>query len=56
MNFACQAYLHVQLGNHALDGAHHTEAADHFTAAINCGAFVSDQAIHAKYEVFVVVR
>lgn len=30
-----QAYLHLKLGNHALDNACYNEAADHFTAAIN---------------------
>ena len=57
MNFAHQAYLHVQLGINALDGARHNEAAGHFTAAVNAGASVSDWAIQSTmYEDFVVVR
>jgi hypothetical protein len=31
----------VQLGINALDGKRHDEAADHFTAAVNSGAFSS---------------
>jgi hypothetical protein len=55
-DFACQAYLHAQLGINALDDASYNEAANHFTAAINSSAFSSEFAIHLKYEVFVVVR
>jgi len=51
-----QGYLHVQLGIDALENACHNEAVDHFTAAINSGPFSPEQAIHLKYEVFVVVR
>ncbi|OAX35520.1 hypothetical protein K503DRAFT_802760 [Rhizopogon vinicolor AM-OR11-026] len=50
-----EAYLHVQLGNNALDELRHNKAVDHFTAAINSGAFSSEQAIHSKYEDFVVL-
>jgi hypothetical protein len=39
-----------------LDDASHNEAADHFTAAINSSAFTSEDPIHLKYEVFVMVR
>ena len=56
MDFAYQAYLRVQLGINVFDDACYNEAVDHFTAAINSGAFSSEQAIHLKYEVFVVVR
>jgi hypothetical protein len=49
-------YLHIQLGNHALDRACPTEAAGHFTAAVNTGTFLSKSAIHSKYEEFVMVR
>jgi len=56
MNFIFQAYLRVQLGINALDDSRHNEAADHFIAAINSGAFSSGEAIHSKYEVFVMVR
>ncbi|OAX34763.1 hypothetical protein K503DRAFT_868710 [Rhizopogon vinicolor AM-OR11-026] len=50
-----EAYLHVQLGVNALNDAHHNEAVDHFTAAINTGILSSQQAIHSQYEVFVVL-
>jgi hypothetical protein len=56
LNFAHQAYLHVQLGNHASDDARHNEAANHFTAAVNTSGPSSKLAIHSKYEDFVVVR
>ncbi|KAG2125183.1 WD40-repeat-containing domain protein [Suillus bovinus] len=36
-----EAYLCVQLGTKALDNARYDEAADHFTAAVNSGAFLS---------------
>ncbi|KAG1803244.1 uncharacterized protein BJ212DRAFT_1487111 [Suillus subaureus] len=44
-----EAYLCVQLGTEALDGACHDEAADHFTAAINSSTFPST-IIHELYE------
>ncbi|KAG2743305.1 hypothetical protein P692DRAFT_201795013 [Suillus brevipes Sb2] len=44
-----EAYLHVQLGIDAFDGARHNEAADHFTAAVHSGAF-SSKHIHLIYE------
>ncbi|OAX35524.1 WD40 repeat-like protein [Rhizopogon vinicolor AM-OR11-026] len=50
-----EAYLRVQLGINVFDDACYNEAVDHFTAAINSGAFSSEQAIHLKYEVFVVL-
>jgi hypothetical protein len=56
LDFAHQAYLHVQLGINALDDARHDEAADRFTAAINTRALSSEWAFESKYEVFVVVR
>ncbi|KAG2066807.1 WD40 repeat-like protein [Suillus decipiens] len=58
---ACQiveAYLHVQLGLNVLDGVdgvRHSEAADHFTRAVNTIRFSSMSSIHSKYDVFVVV-
>lgn len=54
--FAHQAYLRVQLGNIAMDNALYKEAVDHFTAAVNAGAFFSKSDIHSMYEGFVVVR
>ncbi|KAG2069769.1 WD40 repeat-like protein [Suillus decipiens] len=60
-DLACQiveAYLHVQLGLNVLDdtdGMRHSEAADHFTSAVNTIRFSSMSAIHSKYDVFVVV-
>ncbi|OAX39466.1 WD40 repeat-like protein [Rhizopogon vinicolor AM-OR11-026] len=50
-----EVYLHVQLGNNALDRACPIEAADHFTAAVNTGTFLSKSAVHSKYEEFVVL-
>ncbi|KIK40125.1 hypothetical protein CY34DRAFT_807490 [Suillus luteus UH-Slu-Lm8-n1] len=44
-----EAYLRVQLGIEAFDGARHDEAADHFTAAVNSTAF-SSKFIHQIYE------
>jgi len=50
LNFAHQAYLHIQLGTIALGGAHHNEAADHFTATFNTIALLSKSAIYYLYE------
>ncbi|KAG2344133.1 hypothetical protein BDR05DRAFT_221463 [Suillus weaverae] len=50
-----EAYLRVQLGLKALDGARHVEAADHFTAATNCSALSSKSDIHLIYEDLVVL-
>ncbi|KAG2146241.1 hypothetical protein DEU56DRAFT_167764 [Suillus clintonianus] len=36
-----EAYLRVQLGTRALDSAHHDEATDHFTAAVDSNTFPS---------------
>jgi hypothetical protein len=47
--------MHIQLGNSALDRACPAEAADHFTAAVNTGTFLTKSAIDFKYEEFVVV-
>jgi hypothetical protein len=55
LHFAHEVYLHIQLGNKALDRACPTEAADHFTAAVNAGTFLSKSASNPKYEEFVVV-
>ncbi|KAG1794835.1 uncharacterized protein HD556DRAFT_1535997 [Suillus plorans] len=49
-----QAYLHVQLGIKALDGAHYDEATDHFTAAIDSSNLSSESDIHEVYEDLVV--
>ncbi|KAG2353083.1 quinon protein alcohol dehydrogenase-like superfamily [Suillus spraguei] len=45
-----QAYLHVQLGIKALHGARYNEAAEHFTAAINCSTLSSKLDMHHIYE------
>ncbi|KAG1731855.1 uncharacterized protein EDB91DRAFT_1084945 [Suillus paluster] len=50
-----EAYLRVQLGTIAMDGALHKEAADYFTAAVNAGIFYSKFDIHSMYEDFVVL-
>ncbi|KAG1766605.1 hypothetical protein EV702DRAFT_1282874 [Suillus placidus] len=44
-----ETYLRVQLGINAFDDARHDEAADHFTAAVNSGAF-SSKDFHEIYE------
>ncbi|KAG2339399.1 WD40 repeat-like protein [Suillus weaverae] len=49
-----ETYLRVQLGTKASDGARHDEAADHFTAAVNSGAF-SSKTIHLIYEDLIVL-
>ncbi|KAG2335859.1 hypothetical protein BDR05DRAFT_205929, partial [Suillus weaverae] len=50
-----EAYLHVQLGIKALDGARHDEAADHFTAALSSSNLSSKSDIHEIYEDLVVI-
>ncbi|KAG2738119.1 hypothetical protein P692DRAFT_20759619 [Suillus brevipes Sb2] len=52
-----EAYLRVQLGIDAFDGARHDEAADHFTAAVNSSAFSSKLKLnlHLLYEDLVVL-
>ncbi|KAG0702300.1 hypothetical protein DFH29DRAFT_1079532 [Suillus ampliporus] len=55
---ACQvveAYLYVQLGMDALNGARHDEAADHFTAAVKSSAFSSKSDIQSTYADLVVL-
>ncbi|KAG1817504.1 uncharacterized protein BJ212DRAFT_1299062 [Suillus subaureus] len=50
-----EAYLCVLLGTNALDGGRHSEAADHFTAAVKASAFTSQMDIYSKYQDFVVL-
>ncbi|KAG1793189.1 uncharacterized protein HD556DRAFT_525147 [Suillus plorans] len=50
-----EAYLRVQLGLEALDGARHDEAAVHFTAAIDCSNLPSKSDIDEIYEDLVVL-
>ncbi|KAG2346778.1 hypothetical protein BDR05DRAFT_749584 [Suillus weaverae] len=50
-----EAYLHVQLGIKALDGARRDEAADHFTAALSSSNSSSKSDIHEIYEDLVVI-
>jgi tetratricopeptide (TPR) repeat protein len=50
-----EAYLRVQLGIKAMDGAHYDGAADYFTAALNSSAFSSASPIHSMYEDLVVL-
>ncbi|KAG2067676.1 WD40 repeat-like protein [Suillus decipiens] len=55
---ACQiveAYLHLQLGLNVLDDTRHSQAAEHFTSAVNTIRFSSLLAIHSKYDIFVVL-
>ncbi|KAG2136120.1 uncharacterized protein EDB93DRAFT_1106989 [Suillus bovinus] len=50
-----EAYMRVQLGTTAMDGALYRDAADHFTAAVNAGAFFSKLDVSSIYEDFVVL-
>jgi len=50
-----EAYLRVQLGKIALDGARYNEALEHFTAAANASAFFYKLPIHLTYDEFVVL-
>ncbi|KAG2150247.1 WD40-repeat-containing domain protein [Suillus bovinus] len=50
-----QAYLCVQLGTQALDSGRYSESTDHFTAAINSGAFSSKSDIYQVYEDLVIL-
>ncbi|KAG2147843.1 uncharacterized protein EDB93DRAFT_1250352 [Suillus bovinus] len=50
-----EAYLRVQLGLKALDGARHDEAAEHFTAALDSSNLSSKSDIHEIYEDLVVL-
>jgi len=55
-SFVHQAYLRVQLGNVALDGARYNEAVEHFTAAANASTFFYKSPIHLMYDEFIAVR
>lgn len=50
-----EAYLRVQLGINALDGARYNEAADHFAAAVNGGTCWSKSILQSQYKDFVVL-
>ncbi|KAG1897773.1 WD40-repeat-containing domain protein [Suillus fuscotomentosus] len=50
-----EAYLRVQLGNIALEGACHNEAVEHFTVAANASTFFYKSPIHVTYDEFVVL-
>ncbi|KAG1793170.1 uncharacterized protein HD556DRAFT_524563 [Suillus plorans] len=50
-----QAYLRVEFGLEALNGARHDEAAVHFTAAIDCSNLPLKSEIHEIYEDLVVL-
>jgi tetratricopeptide (TPR) repeat protein len=50
-----EAYLRVQLGIKALDGARYDKAADHFTVALNPNNLSSKWPIHEIYEDLVVL-
>jgi len=54
--FVHQAYLHVQLGNMALNGACYNKAVEHFTTAVNASTFFYKLPIHLMYDEFIVVR
>jgi hypothetical protein len=55
LNFAHQAYLHVQLGINAMNDARHDHATDHFTAAVNSSALSPTLTIQPVCEDFLVV-
>jgi hypothetical protein len=48
-----ESYLRVKLGNMALNGAHHNEAVEHFTAAVNASTFFYKLPIHLMYDEFI---
>ncbi|KAG2066418.1 WD40 repeat-like protein [Suillus decipiens] len=48
-----EAYLRVQLGNMALDGARYNEAVEHFTAAANASIFFYKLPIQLTYDEFI---
>ncbi|KIK45230.1 hypothetical protein CY34DRAFT_801852 [Suillus luteus UH-Slu-Lm8-n1] len=50
-----EAYLRVQLGINALDGARYNDAADHFAAAVNGGSCWSKSTLQSQYKDFVVL-
>ncbi|KAG1784769.1 uncharacterized protein HD556DRAFT_1314791 [Suillus plorans] len=50
-----EAYLRVQMGNIALEGARYNEAVEHFTAAANASTFFYKSPIHVTYDEFVVL-
>ncbi|KAG2033399.1 WD40-repeat-containing domain protein [Suillus americanus] len=50
-----EAYMRVQLGTIAMDGALYRDAAGHFTAAVDAGTFFSKLDVHSIYEDFVVL-
>ncbi|KAG1784770.1 uncharacterized protein HD556DRAFT_1314792 [Suillus plorans] len=50
-----EAYLRVQLGNIALEGARHNEAIEHFTVAANASNLFYKSPIHVTYDEFVVL-
>jgi len=51
-----QASLQVQLGTIAFNGARHSEAIEHFTAAVKASTFLAKSAAPAACEAFTVVR
>ncbi|KAG2055118.1 WD40 repeat-like protein [Suillus hirtellus] len=50
-----EAYLRVQMGNIALEGARHSEAVEHFTAAVNASNLFYKLPIHLMYDEFIVL-
>ncbi|KAG2130200.1 uncharacterized protein EDB93DRAFT_1180896, partial [Suillus bovinus] len=50
-----EAHLRVQLGNIALEGARHSEAVEHFTAAVNASTSFYKSPIHLLYDEFIVL-
>lgn len=50
-----ETYLRIQLGMIALRNACHSEAIDHFNAAVNASASFNQLAIHSTHEEFIVL-
>jgi hypothetical protein len=56
VHFVHQASLRFQLGTIALNGGRHSEAVEHFTAAVEASTFLAQSAPPSSCEVFTVVR
>jgi hypothetical protein len=56
LRFVHQASLRVQLGTIAFNGAHHSEAIEHFTAAVKASTFLAKSSPPPACEAFTVVR
>ncbi|KAG2093760.1 uncharacterized protein F5147DRAFT_820941 [Suillus discolor] len=55
LHFEHQASLRLKLGTIAFNGAHHSEAIEHFTAAVKASTFLAKSAAPAACEAFTVL-